>query len=478
MRSSRRPLAQRLTLMNLLVSGTVLLIALLSFFAYDLYSFRVNLVRSLETQARIIGANSVTALMFDDPAAAEQTLSAFQASQAVVSAAILKPDGTVFATYHQQNLRTLTIPNLEEGRNERYWIDGTQIYVLQGILLQGKRVGVVFLQYNARQIIDRVIRFGTLAMLLVIGSLGAAMLVARVFRRSVVQPIELLSATARIVSRERDFGIRVPLQQSGPEIESLINAFNDMLAQIQTRDAALGKARDELELRVEDRTKQLVAINRELESFSYTVSHDLRGPLDVINGFAHILKVEAGAKLGASEQECIGQIQAASKRMSELIEDLLNLSRVSGTEIHWESVDLSAIAQRIVEQLKKSEPERNVEFVVRECPPVRADARLIQIVLENLLRNAWKYTSGHKNARIEFGCENNAYYVRDDGAGFDPHHADRLFKPFQRLHSKSEFPGTGIGLATVQRIIHRHGGEIWATGAVERGATFYFRLGA
>ena len=164
--------------------------------------------------------------------------------------------------------------------------------------------------------------------------------------------------------------------------------------------------------------------------------------------------------------------------MAELIEDLLNLSRVSGTEMHWEMVDLSAMARKIVKQLQRSEPERKVEFVVGECPPARADARLMQIVLENLIRNAWKYTSGHERAKIEFGCENDAYYVRDDGAGFDPHHADRLFKPFQRLHSKSEFPGTGIGLATVQRIIHRHGGEIWATGAVERGAAFYFRVGA
>src|SRR5438270_3937355 len=475
---STMPLGRRLTLMNLLVSGTVLLITLISFFAYDVWNYRNNLVRSLDTQARIIGANSVTALVFDDPNAAVHTLSAFQASQYVLSAAILKNDGTVFATYHKQNATIVTAPQLPPDMDEQHWINGTKILLLQAITLDGKRQGVVLLEYNAEQVVNRMERFGGLALLLVVGSIGAALLVARAFRKSVTDPIEVLANTARVVSRDKDYRLRVPVQESGPEIESLIGAFNDMLAQIQLRDAALGKARDELEMRVEDRTKQLVAINRELEAFSYTVSHDLRGPLEVINGYAHILKVEAGNHLAPSETECITQIQDASKRMAELIEDLLNLSRVSGTEMHWEMVDLSAMARKIVKQLQRSEPERKVEFVVGECLTASADARLMQIVLENLIGNAWKYTMGHESAKVEFGCENDAYYVRDDGAGFDPHHADRLFKPFQPLHANSEFPGTGIGLATVQRIIHRHGGEIWATGAVERGAAFYFRVGA
>jgi signal transduction histidine kinase len=166
--------------------------------------------------------------------------------------------------------------------------------------------------------------------------------------------------------------------------------------------------------------------------------------------------------------------------MSELIEDLLNLSRVSSTSMHREKVDLTAMAKGIADQLCRREPSRRVDFVIHDCVPVQGDARLIYIALDNLLRNSWKYTSHHEQARIELGCEERrgriVYFVRDDGAGFDPAQGHHLFKPFQRLHATSEFPGTGIGLATVQRIILRHSGEIWAEGAVEKGATFYFSV--
>jgi signal transduction histidine kinase len=176
----------------------------------------------------------------------------------------------------------------------------------------------------------------------------------------------------------------------------------------------------------------------------------------------------------------VQQINVATKRMAELIDDLLNLSRVSTTSMHREKVDLSRIAKDISDQLCRREPSRKVQFVIHQCGIVQGDSRLLRIVMENLMRNAWKYTSRHQQATIEVGCENRNghtfFYVRDDGAGFDPALAERLFKPFQRLHATTDFPGTGIGLATVQRIVARHGGEIWAEGAVEKGATFYFSL--
>jgi len=173
-------------------------------------------------------------------------------------------------------------------------------------------------------------------------------------------------------------------------------------------------------------------------------------------------------------------VRAATQRMSQLIDDLLNLSRISRTEMHYEEVNLTAIAKAIAAELQKTQPERQVEFVIGENIVARGDLHLLSIVLDNLLRNAWKFTSKHLHARIEFGTIQQdgrlVYYVRDNGAGFDMNYANKLFTPFQRLHKSTEFEGTGIGLATVQRIIHRHGGSIWAEGEVEKGATFYFTL--
>jgi signal transduction histidine kinase len=352
--------------------------------------------------------------------------------------------------------------------------------VRQPIFFQGKRLGYVFIRTDLTETGQRLQQYGSIALLVLALSLLPALLLSALFRRSVAEPIVELADTARLVSQERNYSVRATPTGRRDEIDVLIDAFNNMLAQIQQRDAALQGAHAELERRVDDRTRELTAANRELEAFSYSVSHDLRGPLEVINGFSFILSVEHGPDLPPAARECVQQIESASRRMAELIDDLLNLSRVSTTVMHNERVDLSRIARDIADQLCRQEPSRRVDFIIHDCEPIQGDARLLRIVMENLLRNAWKYTSRHEQAHIEVGCESRlgrlVFYVRDDGAGFDPAYANRLFKPFQRLHSSTQFQGTGIGLATVQRIIARHGGEIWAQGGVEQGATFYFAL--
>ena len=236
------------------------------------------------------------------------------------------------------------------------------------------------------------------------------------------------------------------------------------------------RRRVEKELR--ERTVQLEAINKELEAFSYSVSHDLRAPLRSIDGFSQILLEDYANTLDADGQDCLRRVRSASQRMGRLIEDILMLSRITRREMNFEVVNLSALAQEIATELQKRDPDRQVEFVVAEDVLVQGSAGLLRIVLENLLGNAWKFTARHPRARIEFGATqqdgNLAYFVRDDGAGFDMAYVDRLFGAFQRLHSTAEFEGSGIGLATVQRIVHRHGGKVWAEGAVDQGATFYF----
>ncbi len=231
---------------------------------------------------------------------------------------------------------------------------------------------------------------------------------------------------------------------------------------------------------LEKRAAQVEAANKELETFSYSVSHDLRAPLRSIDGFSQALLEDCGDRLDDRGKEHLRRVRAASKRMGDLIDDLLNLSRLTRAEMRHEKVNLSDLGRRVTEELRRSQPERQVEVSISEGLEAEGDGRLLQVVLENLLRNAWKFTQKRPLAHIELGAMRqngqSAFFVRDDGAGFAMEYVDKLFGAFQRLHSPTEFEGTGIGLATVARIVHRHGGRIWAEGAVEKGATFYFTL--
>lgn len=236
----------------------------------------------------------------------------------------------------------------------------------------------------------------------------------------------------------------------------------------------------ELEQRVRDRTAQLEAANQELEAFAYSVSHDLRAPLRSIDGFAQALVEDYADQLNDQARTYTDRVRAAAQRMGVLIDDLLTLSRVTRAEMHREPVDLSAIAQEVVEALQALEPERSVAVQVAPGLTGKGDANLLRLVLENLISNAWKFTSREPAPSIEVGRIHSngrtAYYVRDNGTGFDMQYAGKLFGAFQRLHSDDEYPGTGIGLATVQRIVRRHGGRVWAEAAVGNGAKFYFTL--
>jgi PAS domain S-box-containing protein len=225
---------------------------------------------------------------------------------------------------------------------------------------------------------------------------------------------------------------------------------------------------------------ELEATNRELESFAYSVSHDLRAPLRTIDGFSQIIIDDYSGKLDEQGKNYLLRVKSATQRMGQLIDDMLKLSRITRQELKREETDLSMMVRKISAELSHNQPERQVEFVIKPGCAEDCDRQLIGIALENLIGNSWKYSSRHTSARIEFGATEKdgktVYFVRDDGAGFDPAYADKLFSPFQRLHAASEFEGNGIGLATIQRIVRKHGGSVWAEGQVEKGATFYFTL--
>jgi len=253
-----------------------------------------------------------------------------------------------------------------------------------------------------------------------------------------------------------------------------------MLEQIQQRDRALSLARSVLEEKVRERTAELTEANKELEAFSYSVAHDLRGPLQHIINIAFLLQTSLPPEARPGDRALIENLLEGCSRMSSLIDDLLNLSRATSTPLHRAAIDLSHTAETVLAGLQTAHKERHVKVAIAKGARAIADEGLIQVVLENLLGNAWKYTTKRDEAEITFGFSDDSaqpvYFVKGNGAGFNPRYADRLFRPFQRLHSQTEFAGTGIGLATAARIVARHGGKIWAEGDVDKGATFYFTL--
>ncbi|HWA37750.1 MAG TPA: ATP-binding protein, partial [Burkholderiales bacterium] len=236
------------------------------------------------------------------------------------------------------------------------------------------------------------------------------------------------------------------------------------------------------EQRVRERTLALESTNAELEAFCYSVSHDLRAPLRAIDGFSQALVDDFPADVPPDAARYLARIRTSAQRMGQLIEDLLNLSKVSRGELQRADVDVSEIAQQVVAELRQREPARQVDVHVWDGMRARADGRLLRVALENLIGNAWKFTGKTAAARIEVGALRDggscSFFVRDNGAGFDMAYASKLFGAFQRLHTVNEFQGTGIGLATVQRIVHRHGGRIWADAAPGQGAVFHFTLAA
>ncbi|APG27779.1 hypothetical protein A7E78_07975 [Syntrophotalea acetylenivorans] len=363
-------------------------------------------------------------------------------------------------------------------------------------------------------LVERNAFLSQVAWILLLGLVGGLLIFAW-FARTIAAPVQQLSQAALAISHG-DWKKNLPQSNAVDEVGDLTRAFSQMSehllaahGDLEKQAKALQKTNtrlhleitehqqtqqdifylnQELEQRVSQRTAQLKVANRELEAFAYSVSHDLRAPLRSIDGFSQALLDDYGEQLDEEGQEFLQRVRGASQRMAQLIDDLLYLSRITRGEMVRQPVDLSGLVGLVSQELKLDNPWQEVETVIQPNVTADGDPRLLRVVLENLLGNAWKFTGRREQGRIEFGVEKSrpsagdgspagdAYYVRDNGAGFDPAYADKLFGVFQRLHRVDEFPGTGIGLATVKRIIHRHGGQVWAEGEVEKGATFFFTL--
>jgi signal transduction histidine kinase len=468
----------KLILASVLGSGTALLVVGAVITSYDLMTLRTRLVRRMSVQADIVGTNCLSALLFSDPKSAETTLGALKADPRILAAGLYTPERRQFATYLRDPLAGARL--MEDslgGADEGYRLQGDRLVLWRSVLFDGKPIGTVIIESDLLEVTAAMTRDVVLFASVLLASLLLALAISSRLQRDIAQPILRLAETARRVSVEKDFSVRAS-GGGADEIGALVTAFNEMLEEIRQQQAALRAAHDGLEQRVAERTAQLQAANNELEAFSYSVSHDLRAPLRHIAGFAELLGAE-GDGLNDAGRRFVKKISQAATRMGQLIDDLLVFSRMGRSEMQAATVSLADI---LADVIKEAQPDvkHPIDWKIGSLPRVRGDRAMLRLVLANLVSNAVKYTGKSAHPRIEVGAREEdrevVIFVRDNGVGFDMTYASKLFGVFQRLHRTDEFEGTGIGLANVRRIVHRHGGRTWAEGDPGRGAAFYFSL--
>lgn len=475
----------------LLIAGTVSVI-------YQLENYRERTILDSTTQADLLGFTSTPALQFNDPALAESNLALLRIRPAVMSAAIYDPSGALFAKYTNAANASKEFPALPEADGHR--IEHDRLHVFRRIVANNEIVGTVYMETHYR--IYEILRQQALLMAsAIVVALVVSMLLSLWLQSRLTGPVLDIAHLAQRIARERDYSLRAK-KTTRDEIGVLADAFNDLVAEVEHSKNEMRASHDELERQVEERrqterevqrlneeleqrvaerTEELERANKELEAFSYSVSHDLRAPLRAIDGFSQALMEDCADRLDDMGNDYLRRVRNAAQRMGVLIDDLLKLSRINRLELNRQEVDLSALAADVLRELCSHEPNRIVESRITSGLSDNCDPQLMRIALENLIGNAMKYSSRRERTVIEFGMRSrkgtSAYFVQDNGVGFDMAYANKLFGAFQRLHDASEYPGTGIGLATVQRIIHRHGGHVWAESALDEGSTFYFTLG-
>jgi len=498
-------ISRKLTWMNMLVSSAALLLACAAFIAYDMVTFRETMVRNLSTQAQIIGSNTASALLFNDPPSAENTLSALKAAHNILSAGIYTPDGRLFASYSRDAAGQISgLPSIPSGQTEIHWFKNKEIVLVRFMVFEGKPTGTVYIRSDVEELNQRLMRYAGIAAIVLSACLMAALLISSIFRKAVADPIVRLAEVARVVSRDKNYSVRATPTRSPGELAILIDAFNDMLAQIQQSERALRKAHDGLEQRVQERTAELEAAKKEVEEFSHsvlrakeevergskfkdqflsTMSHELRTPLNAVLGFSDLLADERYGPLNERQQRYVSHIHTGGKHLLSLISDILDLSKIEAgrMELAIESLRVETVFGEVLSAMRPLADKKSQELAmsVEAGLAVRADSTRFKQVLMNLLGNAIKFTPD--GGRIEVAArlvqDKVRVEVRDNGPGIPPEEQKRIFEAFYRLReSGKKTEGTGLGLAITHRLVELHGGELDLESHIGQGSCFHFCL--
>jgi len=504
-RTQDHSVSKKLTWMNMLVSGTALLLACVAFIGYDMVSFREAMVRNLSTQAQIVGSNTVSAVLFNDQQSAENTLSALKAAHNILSAGIYTPDGKLFASYSRDiGSQIPALPSIPQNQTETHWLQNKEILLVRSIVFQGKPTGIVFIRSDLEELNQRLERYAGIAVIVLLACLMAALLVSSIFRKSVADPIVRLAELARNVSHDKNYSVRATPTPHVGELSILIDAFNEMLTQIDRNEQDLRKAHDELEQRVQERTAELQTAKDEVEAFSKTIlqakeeleraskfkdqflstmSHELRTPLNAVLGFSDLLTEERYGPLNDRQRRYINHIHTGGTHLLRLINDILDLSKIEAGRLHLtiENVSVNTCFAEALDTLRPLADKKSQDLVRHSADnlDVRADGTRFKQILMNLLGNAIKFTP--ENGKIELSARQVGDFVRvevrDSGPGIPPAEQQRIFEAFYRLSQSEKGPeGTGLGLAITSRLVELHGGELGIESQMGKGSSFFFTL--
>jgi signal transduction histidine kinase len=470
------PIRRKLMRGIVLICGMVLLVTCVSFFGYELYVFRKSTKEKLSTIGKIIAANSTAALAFESHEDAKEILAVLRTEPNIVSAALYDQNGKLFSWYPAGwNVRELPEkPGAMQFRLSHNFLEG-----FQPVTQDKKQLGYLYLKSDLGGMYERFRVFGVVAASVIILSFLLAWLLSKLLQKSISNPILALAETAKMISEQRDYSVRA-VKLGRDELGSLTDAFNNMLTQIEQQNLKLHEFNQNLELKVKERTIQLESVNKELEAFSYSISHDLRAPLRGIIGFTAILEEDYSSKLDEEARRITAVIKNNTLKMGHLIDDLLTFSRMGRQDIVKTTVHTDQMIEEVIREMVPEAKMGKISWVLHPVPDVKGDINALRQVWINLISNAVKYSGTREHPKIEIGSvrENGqtVFFVKDNGVGFDEKYKHKLFRVFQRLHSADEFEGTGVGLAIVEKITSKHGGRVWAEGTLNQGAGFYFTL--
>jgi len=448
--------------------------------------FQQERLQLVTAGAKTLAQGSLDALVSGDFELLERWVDSVLLADYFAYAYLARPSGQILTHTDPEMVARLTEPvNTTDGQPAVRMVDYQRTRVREVVypaILGDQHLANAHVGYYADREAMAPLRENTKIALLIGGSLLLMLIATLYILRWHTRPIQRLTDHVTQLSLEKGYTpLPRELTASDDEVGLLSRAFDAMTKRLLKAFDEQRNEEERLRERVDERTAELQRSNREMESFSYSVSHDLRAPLRAVDGFSAALMEDCADKLDDDDLQMLRRIRAAAQRMGRLIDDMLELSRVSRSVLKADHTDLGRIAREVCEELQQAEPARRVDWRVGEDLFARGDRRLLRIVLTNLIGNAWKYTGKLDRAEIEVGRTMQGgepvFFVRDNGCGFDMAYVDNLFKPFSRLHGQGEFEGTGIGLATVQRIIERHHGRVWAEAVPGEGATFYFNLG-